>query len=448
MFFFYKAEHTILSSMKIVCYSLLFSVGFAGGIISLPSKESQANLIKKNGQNKRPRFGMTNKTYFIPPPKNQEERDFWLKMNRLSANSNFQAEFSQLNLENLPISEKYVKYDYLFNRWAQYAPREAILSAQTIKPPFNRILSEKIFQIWGEKKPEELAQYYLENRNSLYGSTALESAIKSWAESAPEQAIKWLLPLSPKEQKNGIQSILDTLVDSNPSRIKEILSLVPTSQLDHPDLLSGIMQKWVAEDPATALDWMNSLSQKQKDTLSDYRNIPTSVSLNSLLSEGLSHPEDLIHELAVFPLALQIQAWKKVITTMSNEKGSIEASRWMEENLSREIGAIVYSNTKENPASPEEFKEKIAKLPPGDTHDQGLSDYIRRYSSNNYEETISYLNSINEPEFIQTVLKNWAYNDPQKAEAWLNNSSFSEKEKQEIIKSFEKPSFIIPAKND
>lgn len=435
--------------MKILYYALLFSAGFAGGMISLQSKESsQTDLMKKNGQNQRPRFGMANKGVFTPPPKNKAERDFWLKMNRLSANSNFQAEFAKLNLENLPISEKYAKYDYLFNQWAQYAPREAIQSAQTLKPPFNRLSSERIFQIWGEKKPEELAQYYLENRNSLYGSTALQSAIKSWAESAPEQAIKWLLPLSPKEQKNGIQSILDTLVDSNPSRIKEVLSLVPASQLDHPDLLSGIMQKWVAEDPAAALDWMNSLSQKQKDTLSDYRNIPTSVSLNSLLSEGQSHPEDLIHELAVFPSSLQIQAWQKIITTMSQEKGSIEASRWRAENLPKEIASNVSISVCENPASPEEFKEKIAKLPPGDTRDLAVSDYNRRYSSNNYEETISYMNSINRPGSIKTVLKNWAYNDHQKAEAWLNNSSFSEKEKQEIIKSFEKPSFIIPAQND
>lgn len=431
--------------MKSLYYALLFSAGFAGGIISLPSKESQAD----NESKQRPRFGMASKGEFTPPPKNQKERDFWLKMNRLSANSNFQAEFAKLNLENLPIMENYAKYDYLFIQWAKYAPREAIQSAQTLKQPYNRISTERISQIWGAKKPEELAQYYLENRHSLYGSTVLQSAVKNWAESDPEQAIKWLLPLSRKEQKNGIQSIVDTLVDSNPSRLKEVLSLVPTSQLDHPDLLSGIMQKWVAEDPATALDWMNSLSQKQQDTLSDYRNIPTSVSLNSLLSEGQSHPEDLIHKLAVFPISLQTQAWKKILTTISNEKGSLEASRWREVNLPKEITSNLYNvRVSEIPPSAEKLKEKIAKLPPGDAFGYALSDYLHRYTSNNYEETISYMNSINKPGAIKYILNDWAYNDPQKAEAWLNNSSLSEKEKQEIKQSFKKPSFIIPAQNE
>lgn len=448
----FKFSSHIKKSLILLC---CFFTGFYASFLETEfCKEADLEEIKI----RTPRFGDNVERKHIPLSLNKKEKAELLNLLKNNDETLYKQSFENsinkllYNLSPFTYIDHYGKLCFLINEWTKINPRSVLFELNEKGGIFKDSLLDVAYKTWSEKNPEDLALYYLENKEYLDEGNSpyiLRPLMHAWGKSAPKEALKWLTSLSEKEQKTGILSIMTGVLDSSPSNMTIFIHSIPEKLLEDASITSMIMKSWAVEDPAKAIQWLNSLPIEQQKMLEEYRNLDTSYSLVKSMQEAKQAPGKLVRKIAEYPIADQKKIWEGFLLDLAESEGVVYAREWRDDFLPEEMQKelkIIYNRWYDGIESNENIQNKIKQLPKNSvTRGDLLSSFVEFYAKEDYEKSISFLKSINEPHLLGQVLVKWAYDEPEKAQNWLNTTSYIEKEKKDIInRKFEKTELFIP----
>ena len=113
---------------------------------------------------------------------------------------------------------------------------------------------EAALVVWAGDAPEHAAAFVANLRAGDAKLTMLQTLASSWAESDPDNALKWVSQLPAAEQARAYDGIVPELANVNPAVAAALLEKVS------PDGRAGIGEtiaaQWLETDPVAARAWL------------------------------------------------------------------------------------------------------------------------------------------------------------------------------------------------
>ena len=255
--------------MKFLYYGIISVLGLCAGMFFASGDGVfTANRSATQSPTEELQFGLKSKKEVFS---NQEYYDFYLRVH--SGTCDYAKEIADLLAGGYSFG-KDPRLGMLLKQWGRSAPLSA-LEAMEMLPKERQDYRYFIFQGWAERNPEELAYYYRDNRNRLYGrnKNIMAMAVRSWAQTAPADAAEYLSSLNTRERKKGTMALLEALPTGKAGEYGRIVQKLPPGMFHDSGILSSFMDKWASEDPGAAVEWMETLPPEQQKGMDWYREL-------------------------------------------------------------------------------------------------------------------------------------------------------------------------------
>lgn len=443
-----------MNSKKILYYASILVLGIILGVITASWSNKSPNSVpaeavrQEEFRREHELFALENQTYDFLRALNSGKIDYKKELSRLV----------KYGFDYGTIDE--AKLKLLLGKWGSLSPRIALSAIEEIPFKYRYPSIHYVADGWAKRNPEELAYYYKDNKTALQQKHLLEIAMGHWADTAPEEAVKFLSSLEWEEEKSGLIVILEKIHTDYPQRYKEIVSLLPERQLENPEFLTSLMQQWTKHDPKAAVEWMSTRPNAQQEILAPFKELEILPALDSLANLVEDDPEALVAQVGKYPRWFQPEAWSMALNEVTDRKGKIEAVRWKEAHIPDELMAEINAlESFRRPSSmkdenPNVYEELMTQMPgrgdmPEDLFSNVYGSYIENFSPRNPQETFSFLLKLNgDSSYIlpEKELSNWLYDEPQKAQEWIGNFPFSEEDRKRSLEYQERVKPIMAIK--
>ena len=442
--------------MKIIRFTLIFILGLLLGIGNTVrknhSRDKDPNNVPPSTENSS--AALRFKTFSRPG-----NFDFYQRISK--NNVDYPREILRLfNDKTFLGNTDFDNISFLLSKWGKTSPQEALNFVETLPYRYRYSFRKDIYKGWADKNPEALAYYYLDNKN-VSDIDALETALNAWGKFSPTEVCKFLATLSTDhEQKKGTLALIESVDPQKTDQFQNVITLIPKGQMDDPDVLDAIMNKWFSKNPVEASSWMESLSLSQQENLAKYKNLTSVDSIPSLLADAKNNPDVLRNKIEAYPRWLQAEAWAKIINEMSAGLTLPDLIKWSERipsDLRSEIMESPY--LKFSPFSgmsgdsPQVFEDVLSNFY-SDTSPNWLTNipynvYKYKFAARKPEQVLDFFYQ-NQDYVDPKIIAHWLSWEPEKAQEWLKKTPLNSEQRLRINWQipFHKPLVVIEKKHE
>lgn len=271
----------------------------------------------------------------------------------------------------------------LFLRWGEINPKEALKMALTLKGPWTSHLFLgdtpvlNALTAWAERDPQELAEYYSLNPESLrLYPKVLDKITFEFTKQSPERAWDWISTLNVTEQGNALLSFFSSLDQWHSSQLTDYINKLPpqSSWNSHPsaqdeNLLLRLAQLWGKSDFDAAMKWATNLPKP-------WQHYPLKALLSEKAKVDLSSANQILLQLdPKAQPALVHSIWESIARSDNFD----QAIKWVEEIKDSQYPAFVstlYFADLLKGIDAATSKERIQTLSPGEVKDQLIIAHI------------------------------------------------------------------------
>lgn len=285
----------------LMCLSFLFSAlcGAAWVYISYDKE-----ILEKQEEPARPRFGMTASSDRVPHPvflEKEARRGLAFVMKELKENPSvekleamFDREFQQEKHEFFSDSFNAQKW-LIVEKWAEIAPKQCFLK---LKETGNEPYFYSLFYSWAKKNPEEAIAFYEENvsrESDVLAANITGAIVYQYAAHSPEKAWNWLAAqekyLSPENLEQIKGDLVEVVAQRHPKELSRYFNELGDREKERVAYKVG---QELGKTPPGYDEWLGTLSQPLQAKIEAGRIIAASGGSLSVLQEQLSQysPEE------------------------------------------------------------------------------------------------------------------------------------------------------------
>lgn len=436
-------------SIFLLCCGLAVSAGL--GYISGRSHEE--SLQKSNSPEKKsvalrvPRFGDSPSSTETASrgeriAREKETLESLLLRYRNPTHQMLEQELNQLKNTNLSSEmniDKFFKLFYLSYKWGQKSPKQALFFTEAMRDkPMGELVKTMVMQGWSESNPEAVTAYLRENKTGMDRNPDILSVIASeYGKSSPSNAAKWFSSLDDTQKQSVLPSLLSSIAEAHPDKIKTFLYLIPSDEQKSYNLYSQLAEKWATVDWNAAHEWINTLPSREKNR-----------TLRSALGAlAKTDPEKATAEYMKLDDARKGYFADAILPGIANQS-PMKALDWLFQNVPEsQIPESINNALGYGPLdSTDELTERIASLPEGITRDTLIQQLLQKttYSPENdsadFTQKLTLAFRIGDEEkrshCIDNIISAWSYNDPTATMQWVEASSLTLEQKKKYADAY------------
>ena len=143
---------------------------------------------------------------------------------------------------------------------ASTTPQDALAIANTLSGLARDAAYQRVLEVWAEQDPRSAAVWFNTSADFAQSDVAVGIA-RRFARKHPDEALDWALTLGEIHRVRTTKSVIDSLVDDNPTEAAQLVLRIeePVLQIEATTVL---LRSWVAADPASATRWIAGLQDK------------------------------------------------------------------------------------------------------------------------------------------------------------------------------------------
>lgn len=342
---------------------------------------------------------------------------------------------SEMNIHN------FFKLFYLSYKWGQKSPKQALFFTEAMRDkPMGELVKTMIMQGWSESNPEAVTTYLRENKTGMDRNPDILSLIASeYGKSSPSSAAKWFSSLDDFQKQSVLPTLLSSIVEAHPDKIKSFIYLIPPDEQKNHNLYSSIAAKWVTVDWNAAQEWINTLPPLEKNrTLRSALGALAKTDPEKATAEYMKQDESQKGYLA-----------EAILPSIANQS-PMKALDWLFQNVPEsQIPELKSNFLGYGPLTlSDELSERIANLPEGTTRDTLLQELLQktRYSSEHdsadFTQKLTLTSRIGDERkrsrCIDDIIFDWTSKQPTAAMQWVEASSLTPEQKKKYADEYTK----------
>lgn len=330
-------------------------------------------------------------------------------------------------------NDKFFKLFYLSYKWGQQAPRQALAFMDSLRDkPMGEFMRTMVLQGWVESNPEAVTAYINESKTGLERNPDILSMIAAeYGKASPADAFQWFSTLNDAQRKSVLPSLLSSIAETHPDRIKSFLHMIPTDELRNYDLYPQIAEKWAPADWNAAREWISQLPKNSK----------TTAMRSALGAIARIDPEKATDEYKKLDDSVKSLAADTILSGIANQS-PLKALDWLFQNVpENERSWLAQRALGHGPLTPsDELTTRITSLPNGEIKDALLVQLLQKTSHlakndpADFPKNLDLAARIGDEEkrsnSINTIINYWTYSDPGATRQWVENSSLPPDQKK------------------
>lgn len=341
-------------------------------------------------------------------------------------------------LEDLPFTERLIASYFLFARWAEIDPQEALAyTGEMGRAGF--MVRGTVLQSWASSDPAGAAKYYQENPREFgmmggfggRGTGAAGQIASEWAKQDPDGALTWAQGLEGRDASSAIGSIFRQVAQDDPSKAAGMAAAL--SDEERGGAYRSIAREWAQQDWSAAEAWISGLPGEERDAA-------MAQAIRGLASDD---PVAASQKISSLPAGEdKSDAIRSIAENWAREDAGAAAA-WLVaeggENVGRSIRDVMGNWVGQDKTAALEF---VNSQPEGDLRDSAASSYVFSNRDGDVQESLKVAESIaNEETRARTVgmtAMRWMQDDKDAAVQYIESTgSLSDEAKTRIIERAE-----------
>jgi hypothetical protein len=120
-----------------------------------------------------------------------------------------------------------------------------------------------VLPVWTSYDPRAAAAWIDGMTEPRLRQTALMTVASAYAQQQPEEALQWLISLSPRDASMASGFVFSTLAQADPKRASELVATLPEGS-GRFDATSQIVAIWAQNEPSAAAQWVESIANDEQ----------------------------------------------------------------------------------------------------------------------------------------------------------------------------------------